>query len=98
MKDIEYDCKVHVNVCVNEKPLPKSCCSRVGGMEFFQSLKSKVREGNLTNDIWITRTGCLGFCNDVGTTVAIHAKGKPSRWYNEVTASDFDRIWQEITA
>ncbi len=96
MKDIDLECQVHVNVCINEKPVPKSCCSRVGGLEFFNALKTKVRDLNLTNEIWITRTGCLGFCNDVGTTVAIHTVGQPSKWYSEVTAEDFDRIWNEI--
>lgn len=94
----DYECKVHVCVCVNEKPVPKSCCAKVGGMEFFQKLKAEIREANLSNDIWVTRTGCLGFCNDVGTTVVIHTKGKPSRWYTEVTAEDYRRVWDEITA
>ncbi len=97
MKEItEYDCKVHVNVCVNEKPAPKACCIKVGGMEFFQNLKAKVKETGLHTDVWVTKTGCLGFCNDVGTTVAIHRAGKKSLWYTEVTSADFEKIWTAI--
>ena len=61
-------------------------------MEFFTELKKKIREAGLSRTHWITRTGCLGYCNDVGTTVAIHRRGAPSRFYTEVTAADFPAI------
>ena len=89
-------CKVHVLVCTNEKPAPKSCCQKVSGMEFFMKLKNKLKETGLIATHWATKTGCLGFCNDVGTTVTIYAPGKPARWYYEVTHEDFDFIWNEI--
>lgn len=89
-------CKVHVLVCTNEKDAPKSHCKRVGGQDFFMRLKTKLKETGLIATHWATRTGCLGFCNDVGTTVTIYASGKAPRWYNEVTAEDFDFIWNEI--
>ena len=98
MKPVSYDCNVHVNVCVNEKPEPKSCCSRVGGPEFYEKLKTKVKDAGLTTEIWVTRTRCLGFCNDIGTTVAIHRKGKTPLWFNEVTADDFNSVWEKINS
>ncbi len=92
----DYECKVHVNVCVNEKPEPKVSCLKVGGLDFFTKLKAKTKETGIFNDVWVTRTGCLGFCNAVGTTVVIHRKGAKSLWYTEVTAADFDKIWEAI--
>ena len=97
MKALDCDeCKVHVNVCTNDRPGPKPCCKNVGGQEFYQALKQKLKDTGLSATHWVTRTGCLGFCNDVGTTVTIHPKGKPSQWYNEVTSKDFEAIWNEI--
>jgi len=92
----EYECLVHVNVCTNKKPAPKASCAPVGGVEFFQKLKAKTKETGIANDVWVTRTGCLGFCNSVGTTVVIHRKGAKSLWYTEVTAEDFEKIWDAI--
>lgn len=99
MKDIKseaQDCKVQVLVCTNERPEGKSCCHKFGGQDFYLALKKRIKEAGLYDTHWVTRTGCLGFCNDVGTAVAIYRNGKPTLWYNEVTASDMDSLWQEI--
>ena len=90
------ECQVQILVCTNERPEPKSCCKRVGGQEFYDRIKAKLKQSSLVNSHWVSRTGCLGFCNNVGTTITIHAKGKEPRWFSEVTADDFDRIWEEI--
>lgn len=97
MKTIDCaECEVHTLVCTNERPPGKSCCFKVGGQDFYTKLKAKLKESNLYATHWITRTGCLGFCNDVGTTVTIQRKGESTQWFNEVTMDDFDSIWEEI--
>ena len=90
------ECAVHVNVCTNERPAPRTSCKPVGGEAFYFRLKNKLKETGLSATHWASRTGCLGFCNAHGCTVTIHSKGKESRWYTEVTDSDFDFIWNEI--
>ena len=90
------ECQVHINVCTNERPAPKQCCRKVGGQEFYLRLKQKLKDTGLVATHWVTRTGCLGFCNDVGTTVTIHREGKPAEWYSDVTDADFDAIWKAI--
>lgn len=98
MKELDCrECEVHVVVCTNERPEPKSCCRKVGGHEFFLRLKDKLKQTGLVATRWVTRTGCLGFCNDVGTTVTIHRRGEPPKWFTEVTGADFDAIWKEVT-
>jgi predicted metal-binding protein len=89
-------CKVHVLVCTNERP-DKSCCKRVGGQELFQKLKQKLKDSGLYDTHWITRTGCLGFCNDVGTVVTITRREEPTQWFSEVTPDEMQVIWDEIT-
>src|SRR3989344_3821464 len=60
--------KKHVFVCVNERE-QGSCCQKVGGFEAFKELKQFTRDNNLIADIWVTKTGCMGFCNDTGCTI-----------------------------
>ena len=93
-------CQVHVNVCTNERPpgTGKPSCKDVGGHEFYLKLKDKVKDTGIRGTHWVTRTGCLGFCNKVGTTVTIHRKGQPALWLSEVTAEDFDRVWDLVTS
>ena len=97
MKPVDpQECEVQVLVCTNERPPGKSCCKKVGGQDFYDKLKAKLKETKLNQTHWAVRTGCLGYCNDVGTTVFIQPRGKQPTWYNEVTAEDFDRIWEEL--
>lgn len=97
MKTVDgSDCVVHVNICTNDRPAPKTGCGTFGGQDFYLSIKQKLKETGLSATHWVTRTGCLGFCNPVGCTVTIHRAGQSARWFNEVTKEDFDRIWGEI--
>ncbi|NBX93010.1 MAG: (2Fe-2S) ferredoxin domain-containing protein [Proteobacteria bacterium] len=96
---IELDgtgCKVAVFVCTNERSPDKSCCKKVGGMEFYQALKQKVKESQLQHSHWISRSGCLGFCNDKGTAVVIFKSNHTPKWFNEVTSQQTEEIWKEI--
>ena len=90
-------CKVAVLVCVNERPAEKTSCLKVGGLDFYMALKERVKSAQLQHSHWISRTGCLGFCNKVGTTVCVIKKPEGPRWFNEVTLNDLDLIWKEIT-
>ena len=85
--------KKHILVCVNEREEGKDCCSRVGGQDVFVELKSWVRDEGLTQQVWVTRTRCLGFCNAVGTTVVVY----PERmWFLEVEKKDLERLKEKI--
>ena len=97
MKDIDAkECELQVLVCTNDRT-DRTCCKAVGGQEFFEKLKRKLKETGKNSTRWATRTGCLGYCNAVGTTVTIHRFGEAPKWYSEVTDKDFDFIWNEVT-
>ena len=87
---------VHVFVCINERPEPKMSCLRLGGMEFFTELRKRLKEQELNFRIQATKSGCLGYCNSVGTTVTIHSGGSPVARFTEVTLEDFDKVWSKI--
>lgn len=97
MKPIDaQECQVNVFVCTHQRE-GRSACAQVGGQERYLELKNRVKALGLYNTHWVSRTGCLGFCNDVGTTIAIFRPGQPAQWQNEVTAEDLPKVWEEIT-
>lgn len=63
--------KKHVFVCTNHRD--GACCSGTGSEEVFKELKAWSRAR--LHLVWVTRTGCLGFCNDVGATIVIYPEG-----------------------
>lgn len=96
MKPIDVrQCKVQVLVCANERDGQMSCLPN-GGRDFFMRLKDRARAEGMLGTHWITMTRCLGFCNKVGTTVVLHAPEVPAQWFNEVTADDFETIWEKV--
>ena len=72
MKQEQFKPVKHVFVCVNKRDDGSPCCANVDGEFIFKGLKDYVRENGLAGSVWVTKTGCQGFCNDVGTTVTIH--------------------------
>jgi (2Fe-2S) ferredoxin len=89
--------QVHAFVCTNERPAPKAACHAVGGHEFFAKLKEKLKADGVYSTHKVTRTGCLGYCNNEGCVVAIYRKNGESTWLTEVKAADFDSVYQKIT-
>ena len=85
--------KKHVFVCVNDRGEEKECCKNVEGYETFKELKQFVINNGLVNDVWITKTGCLGFCNDVGCTIVIY----PDKvWFMQTTKEDLEKVQEFI--
>ncbi len=83
----------HVFVCTNKREPGKSCCAHVGGEELFYALKDHVRTHGLTGKVWVTRTGCLGFCNDIGVNVVIYPQ---QEWFLHVRKEDLHALIARI--
>ena len=91
IKELTY--KKHLFVCVNERGMSKDCCKDVKGFEVFKELKEFVIGNGYTNDVWVTKTGCLGFCNDIGTTIVIY----PDKvWFMQTTPEDLKEVKEFI--
>lgn len=84
--------RIQVFVCTNERA-DGDCCASVHGMEIFRALKQWVREQGLTQSVWVTRTGCMTFCNDTGTTVVIHPQNV---WFTKVVMGDLAELEEQI--
>ena len=83
----------HVFVCVNEREAGRDCCTKVGGIEIFQKIKAFVMLNGLNSRVWVTKTKCLGFCNPVGTTIAVYPEKKI---FTEVKVDDIDELLKSI--
>lgn len=92
MKELSTSYRKHIFVCTNDR-LEGSCCNKVNGYGIFHALKEYVLSNGLANAVWVTRTGCLGFCNDIGTTVVLYPEKK---WFTKVTKDDLPKIIEEI--
>ena len=79
----------HILVCANEREHGKDCCAHVEGYEIFHELKDFVKANGLSSSVWITRTGCLGFCNNIGATIVIYPE---QLWFTEVKKEDIGKI------
>ena len=89
MQQIPYKPLKHILVCTNERETEKDCCSKVQGYEIFRELKDWVKAKGLSSSVWVTRTGCLGFCNNIGATVVIYPD---QLWFKEVKKEEVQKI------
>ena len=96
MKAIDAQYSAHLLVCVNKRPEGKVGCGDFGGEEFYLECKRRVQTSGLTPTHWVTRTRCLGFCNNVGTTVTISRPDEKPQWYTEVTLKDLDWVYAQF--
>jgi len=97
MKEINGEYKKHVLVCVNERE-HGDCCANVKGNEIHRKIKDYIINNGLSGSVWVNRARCLGFCNNIGTTIIIRDKEfKNERWFTEVTEEDLKEILKFIS-
>ncbi len=78
---------------MNVREDEKDHCSKVGGHDVFKKIKSYILAHGLAGRIWVTKTGCQGFCNDVGTTITVYPEQKI---FTQVKLEDVDQILESI--
>ena len=82
----------HIFVCINVREEGRDCCSAVGGVEVFRKIKEYVMSRGLASRIWVTKTGCQGFCNPVGTTITIYPEQKI---FTQVKVEEVEKVLEE---
>lgn len=75
MKQLEVLAKMQVFICVNEREIKSSCAPTIS-LENYVELKKWLREKNLIKEIYLTKTGCLGFCNPIGGVISMWPQKK----------------------
>lgn len=96
MREFEVPrCEAHAFVCTNERTNGKDSCGPIGGKELVDLLKARARAEGLSGTHWITRTGCLGFCNPEGAVIKVQ-RGPEAKWFTAAKPADLEWIWNEI--
>jgi len=68
--------KKHIFVCTNID------CAEKGGFRTLQSIRRKIKDAGLQNEVAVTRTSCMGKCGE-GPAVVVYPDGI---WYRELTS------------
>ncbi|MTI59878.1 MAG: (2Fe-2S) ferredoxin domain-containing protein [Firmicutes bacterium] len=82
--------KHHVFVCSSSRITgqQRGYCVKNDSVEIIQRFMMEIQEAELTGDVMITNTGCLGIC-DKGPVVIIYPEGV---WYGGVNPEDVPEI------
>lgn len=76
-----------ISVCTNFRE-EGDCCAKRGGKEIADALKERVKKAGLNRKIRVSRSGCLGLC-DQGPNIAVYPDGGPGgTWYRRVGPED----------
>lgn len=71
--------KLHIFMCVNDRSnleIKKDSCGPKISTQTFLEVKKWIHDNNLSKEVYITRTFCLGACNSKGGSILIYPKGK----------------------
>lgn len=83
----------HIFICSSSRPTgqQKGVCHTKGGVDIMMSFMEEIEERDLGGEVFISNTGCLGFC-DKGPVVIIYPDNV---WYGGVTPDDVEEIMDE---
>lgn len=78
MEDIQIQKpKIHIFMCTNDrtgKNSEKPSCGPKIDESVFREVKNWLREEGLAQQVYCSRTHCLGFCNPLGGVIMIYPK------------------------
>ncbi len=82
--------KYHVFVCSSSRINGKQMgyCAKNGAVEIIQKMMMAIQEEDLTNEVMLSNTGCLGVCQQ-GPIMVVYPEGT---WYGSLTVEDVDKI------
>lgn len=86
--------KYHVFVCSSARLTGeiKGVCAKKESISLLQALNEGVDERDLSDQVMITTTGCLGLCT-MGPVMMIYPQ---QTWYGNVTVDDVEEILDAI--
>ncbi len=79
MQDIPFKPSMQVFICVNDRTGtddPKPSCGPMISTEKYKEVKLWTRTQGWTNEVYVTKVSCLGFCNPNGGVMCIWPQGR----------------------
>ena len=91
MREVQgYGMTHHVLVCTNQRrTVGMPCCADAGGEEIWRRVREYIQRHDLTYKVWVSTSGCLGFCTHAGGTLVIYP---PGAWLSEVTPDEVEGL------
>ncbi len=80
--------RYHVFVCMQEKPEGVPCCAASRSGQVLGALHGELATQGLSQDVQVTGTGCMGFCDD-GPVLIAYPEGT---WYARVVPEDVPEL------
>ena len=82
--------KYHIFVCTSSRVngQQKGFCHSKAGVEIVTRFMDEIEERELTGEVMVTNTGCLGICSQ-GPIVMVYPEGV---WYGAVSPEDVTEI------
>ena len=90
-----------VFVCTHERP-PESgraSCGHEAGMRLRQALKQRAKNDAVSDQLLCAKSGCLGLCSPLGTTVVFDPhpdRGERGMLVFEHATDHVDQLWDEV--
>ncbi len=85
MRTEDKKLKAHLFICTHQRD-DRASCAGAGSAQLVSELKDWVKSENLKESIKVTRSGCLGRCEE-GIAAVCYPAGQ---WFTELTAQDQD--------
>ena len=92
MEKLDQGPKHHIFICCRDKQ-GKACCAEKGAEKLAEGLKKWVKSEGLKGQIKVTKSLCLGHCED-GITACIYPE---NQWYTHLKPKDEDQLKQILT-
>lgn len=90
MRTSQLKPRIHLFVCANRRdassPLGSGCAER--GDAVYDELKAEVAARGAVQEVWVTKTHCMGLCPKSGSTVAVYGDRSPKLMTEVSSASE----------
>ncbi len=83
--------KKHLFICTHKRDGKDSCGGR-GSEDLVDDLKKWVKNEGLKGEVKVTRSGCLGLCED-GIVAVCYPQGE---WLTEIRKGDADELKKKL--
>ena len=82
--------KHHIFICASTRLNGKiqGACEKKGSHDLIQVFNEEIEDRNLSSEIMVTSTGCIGLCDD-GPIVIVYPQ---QTWYGNVEEDDVEDI------
>ena len=92
MESIDKELKAHLFICCRNRDDGKACCYSKGSEQWVSQLKEWIKSEGLKNQIKVSKSSCLGYC-ETGVTAVFYPQ---NQWYHRLDEEDLGQLKQVL--